>query len=254
MEKRPGKGHEKMIIFGTRAVMEAIDAGKEIEKVLIQKGVSNDLVNELRDKLKHLGIPFAIVPREKLNRVTRKNHQGVICFLSPIRYASLDHIIESAFARGRDPLLIIPDRITDVRNFGSIARTMECLGTDAIVFQNKGNALLGGDAMKASAGALNLLPVCRVENLKKTITQLRESGIRVVGATEKADKMIYEADLRGPLAIIMGSEENGISPEYLKLCDERVKIPMTGKIASLNVSVAAGIIMYEVFRQRSMPV
>ncbi len=254
MEKQSGKGYEKMTIFGIRAVMEAIDAGKEIEKVLLQRGLQNELVQELKARLKKFGIPFSVVPREKLNRITGKNHQGVISFISPIRFASLDHVIESAFASGRDPLLLIPDRITDVRNFGSMARTMECLGADAIVFQNKGNAQLGGDAMKASAGALNLLPVCRVENLKKTITQLRESGIRVVGATEKADKTIYETDLRGPLAVIMGSEENGISHEYLKLCDEKVKIPMSGKIASLNVSVATGIILYEVIRQRSMPI
>ena len=253
MKQDHGEKRKSNFIFGIRAVAEAVDSGQEIEKVFIQQGAANEQVRALKSRLKALGIPFHLVPREKLQRITRKNHQGVICFLSPISFASLDHVVEAAFSQGRDPLLIILDRITDVRNFGSIARTMECLGADALLIQSRGNAMLGGDAMKASAGALNILPVCRVENLKTTIVRLRESGIRVVGATEKTDKLIYETNLTGPLAVIMGSEENGISPEYLKLCDEKVKIPMTGKIASLNVSVATGIIMYEIIRQRALP-
>jgi 23S rRNA (guanosine2251-2'-O)-methyltransferase len=239
-------------IFGTRAVMEAIDAGKDVEKILIQKNLQNDLIKELTDKARALKVPFVRVPIEKLNRISRKNHQGVISYLSPIQFSSLDHVVESAYSNGRDPFIIILDRITDVRNFGAIARTAECIGSDALVIQSRGNALIGGDAMKTSAGALNHLPVCREENLKLTISSLKASGIRVVGCTEKADKLSYESDLRGPIAIIMGSEEDGISPEFLKLCDETVKIPMEGKIESLNVSVSAGIILYETYRQRNL--
>ena len=238
-------------IFGTRAVAEAIDAGKELEKVLIQKNLQNELVKDLISKLKKLKIPFTKVPSEKLNRITRKNHQGVISYVSPIQFLSLDHIIEASYSGGKDPFLVILDRITDVRNLGAIARTMECIGAHAMVLQSKGNALLGGDAMKTSAGALNLLPVCREDNLKKTISFLKESGIRIVGCTEKTHTLVYNADLTGPIAIIMGSEEDGISPEYLKMCDAQVKIPMKGNIESLNVSVSAGIVLYEIQKQRN---
>jgi len=238
-------------IFGTRAVQEAIESGKEVEKILVQKGLQNDLIRELLGKLKDAKIPFNSVPIEKLNKLTRKNHQGVICFISPIQFHSLDHIIESAFSRGKDPFLVILDRITDVRNFGAIARTMECAGADALVIQSKGNAMVGGDAMKTSAGALNILPVCREENLKNIIRTLKETGIRIIGCTEKTEDLIFKADLTGPVAIILGSEEDGISPEYLKLCDQLAKIPMYGKIESLNVSVSAGIILYEALRQRN---
>lgn len=252
MQKNHQEKQGNNFIFGTRTVLEAIDAGKEIEKVFIQKGLQNDLIKELISKMKSLKIPFSQVPLEKINRLTKKNHQGAICFISPIQFSSLDHIIESAYSSAKDPFLVILDRITDVRNFGAIARTMECVGADALVIQSRGNALIGGDAMKTSAGALNMLPVCREENLKECIKNLRASGITIVGCTEKTDKLIYEADLNGPLAIILGSEEDGISPEYLKLCDHLVKIPMAGKIESLNVSVSAGIILYESLRQRSL--
>lgn len=238
-------------IFGTRAVIEAIDADKEIEKILVQRGLQNDLIKELVSKMKSLKIPFSQVPLEKLNRLTRKNHQGIICYISPIQYHSLDHIIETAYSKGKDPFLVILDRITDVRNFGAIARTMECAGADALVIQSRGNALIGADAMKTSAGALNILPVCREENLKNCIRNLKAIGLQIVGCTEKTGSLLYDADLKGPLAIIMGSEEDGISEEYLKLCDAMVKIPIVGKIESLNVSVSAGIVLYEVLRQRS---
>lgn len=239
-------------IFGIRAVLEAIDAGKEIEKILIQKGIQNDQIKELISRAKNLKIPFVNVPLEKLNRLTRKNHQGVICYLSPIQFHSLDHIIESTFSQGKDPFLVILDRITDVRNLGAIARTMECAGADALVIQSKGNAPIGGDAMKTSAGALNMLPVCREENLKNTIKTLKDTGIRIIGCTEKTDQLIYNTDLKGPIAIILGSEEDGISNEYMKLCDHLARIPMKGKIESLNVSVSAGIILYETLRQRNL--
>lgn len=250
MDNHNEKLYGNNFIFGTRAILEAIDAGKEIEKVLIQKGLKNELIIGLTSRMKSLKIPFTQVPRERLNRLTRKNHQGAICFISPIQYSSLDNVIETAYSKGKDPFLVILDRITDVRNFGAVARTMECAGADALVLQSKGNALIGGDAMKTSAGALNILPVCREENLKNTIKSLKAQGIRIIGCTEKTDQMIYDADLTGPLSIIVGSEEDGISPEYLKLCHDLAKIPIKGKIESLNVSVSVGIILYEALRQR----
>lgn len=245
------RGSQSDFIFGTRAVFEAVEAGRDIEKVLVQKDARNDQIRKLIGSLNNRKIPITQVPLEKLNRITRKNHQGVICFLSPIQYASLDHILDAAYSKGQDPLLVVLDRVTDVRNFGAIARTMECAGADAILIQSRGNAMIGADAMKTSAGALNILPVCRVENLKDTILFLKSSGLKIVGCTEKADEDIHEVELSGPLAIIMGSEEDGISPEFLKLCDLKTKIPILGQIESLNVSVSAGVILYEVLRQRA---
>lgn len=244
-------GEEKDMIFGTRAVIEAIKAGKEIESLLLQKDLQNELIKELKETAAEAGITYVKVPVEKLNRVTRKNHQGVVCFLSPITYASLDNIVNEAFAQGRMPLLIILDRITDVRNFGAIARTAECLGVDAIVIPSRGSARINSDAMKTSAGALNFIPVCREPNLKDTLRYLQESGIQVMACTEKAQSEAWNNNLQGPVALLMGSEEDGISPEYLKLADGQLKIPLQGQIASLNVSVATAMCLYEVVRQRS---
>lgn len=240
------------MIYGTRAVMEAIKADRQIERILIQKGVSNELVRELLQLIRSKGLTFTYVPQEKLNRLTTKNHQGVICLLSSVEYASLDNIVHAAYSEGREPFLLILDQITDVRNFGAIARTAECAGIDALIIPEKGNAPITSDAMKTSAGALNHLPVCREKDLKKTITYLRESGIMVVACTEKASKIIYDTTIKGPVALIMGSEEDGISDALLRVADELVKIPMKGEIGSLNVSVAAGIAIYEVVRQKSV--
>jgi len=238
------------MIYGTRAVMEAIKAGRQIERILIQKGISNDLIRELLQVIRSKNLSFSYVPQEKLNRLSTKNHQGVICLLSSVEYASLDNIVHAAFSEGREPFLLLLDQITDVRNFGAIARTAECAGVHALIIPEKGNAPITSDAMKTSAGALNHLPVCREKDLKKTITYLRESGITVIACTEKATKLIYEVDIKGPVALIMGSEEDGISDALLRSADELVKIPMKGEIGSLNVSVAAGIAMYEVVRQK----
>lgn len=238
------------MIYGTRAVMEAILAGKEIEKVMIQAGLKNDLIRELVTTAQAHNVPVVTIPQEKLKRLTTKNHQGVICILSSVSYASLDNVIDRAYSEGREPFLLILDRITDVRNFGAIARTAECAGMDAIVIAEKGNAPVTSDAMKTSAGALNHLPVCREKDLKVTLQFLRDNGIRIVACTEKTEKEIYDADLRGPLAIVMGSEEDGVSDFILRSADDLAKIPMRGKIGSLNVSVAAGIAIYEVIRQR----
>lgn len=239
------------MIYGTRAVIEAIRAGKEIEKVMIQSGVANDLTKELIATAREHQVPYTFVPAEKLKRFTTKNHQGVICILSSVTYASLDNVIDRAYSEGREPFLLILDRITDVRNFGGIARTAECAGVDAIIIPEKGNAPITGDAMKTSAGALNHLAVCREKDLKATLRYLRESGVRVIACTEKGKEDIFKAPLTGPLALIMGSEEDGISEPLLRGADELVKIPMKGKIGSLNVSVASGIAIYAVVRARA---
>lgn len=238
------------MIYGTRAVMEAILAGKTIERILIQSGLANDLIKELIHTAKSHKVQINYVPAEKLKRMSAKNHQGVICIVSSVSYASLDNIIDKAFSEGREPFLLLLDRVTDVRNFGAIARTAECAGIDAIVIAEKGNAPIGSDAMKTSAGALNHIAVCRERDLKRTIQLLHDSGIRVIACTEKTNKNLYEVNLAGPVALIMGSEEDGISDELLRSADELAKIPLKGKIGSLNVSVAAGVAMYEVVRQR----
>lgn len=239
------------MIYGTRAVIEAIKAGRQIEKILIQSGLGNELVRELITVAKQHEVPFTYVPQEKLNRMSSKNHQGVICMLSAITYASLNDIIDFAYSQGREPFILILDRVTDVRNFGAIARTAECAGVDCIVIGDKGNAPITSDAMKTSAGALSYLPVCREKDLKKTITFLHDNGIMVVACTEKASKNVYDIEFTQPVALIMGSEEDGISDTLLRDADELAKIPQKGKIESLNVSVAAGVVMYEVVRQKS---
>jgi 23S rRNA (guanosine2251-2'-O)-methyltransferase len=237
-------------IYGTRAVIEAIRAGKEIEKIMIQSGLSNDLLKELIALAREHKVPYTFVPQEKLKRFTSKNHQGVICLLSAVTYASLDNLVDRAYTEGREPFFLILDRVTDVRNFGAIARTAECAGVDGIIIGDKGNAPITSDAMKTSAGALNHLPVCREKDLKQTIRFLRDSGIRIIACTEKTNQSIFDTPMNGPIAIIMGSEEDGISDTLLREADELVRIPMRGKIESLNVSVAAGIALYEAIRNR----
>jgi len=238
------------MIYGTRAVIEAIRAGKQIEKIMIQSGLSNDLIKELINEAKAHKAPYTFVPQEKLKRMSAKNHQGVICLLSAVSYVSLDNVIHKAYSEGRDPFLLILDRITDVRNFGAIARTAECAGVDGIVIEDKGSAPVTSDAMKTSAGALNYLAVSREHDMRKTISLIRENGIKIFACTEKAKKNIHEADFSGPVALIMGSEENGISDQLLREADELVAIPMFGQIGSLNVSVASAIAVYEVVRAR----
>ncbi len=237
------------MIYGTRAVMEAILAGKEIDKIMVQSGLNNDLIKELITVARAHNVPFTFVPAEKLKRLSSKNHQGVICKLSAVTYASLENIIHFVFSEGREPFLLLLDRVTDVRNFGAIVRTAECAGVDAIVISEKGNAPITSDAMKTSAGALNHVPVCREKDLKKTIKFLQESGIRVVACTEKAEKTVFDIEFKGPSALLMGSEEDGISDVLIREVDELAQIPLKGKIGSLNVSVAAGVAIYEVVRQ-----
>ncbi|MBK7653273.1 MAG: 23S rRNA (guanosine(2251)-2'-O)-methyltransferase RlmB [Flammeovirgaceae bacterium] len=239
------------MIFGTRAVMEAIKAKREIEKIFIQAGLNNDLIKELIQTAKTNSVPFTFVPQEKLNRLSSKNHQGVICQLAAVQYANLENIIDKAYQEGREPFLLIVDRVTDVRNFGAVARTAECAGLDAIIMGDSGNAPLTADAMKTSAGALSHLPVCRVKDMKQTIRFLKDNGGTNCSLYRKASMVLYELNLNVPIALILGSEEDGISPQLLKEADHLAKIPMTGKISSLNVSVAAGISIYEAIRQKN---
>lgn len=237
-------------IFGIRAVIEAIEAGKEIDKILIRKDLNGELANELFTKIREHRIYSKRVPVEKINRITRKNHQGVVAILSAVTYDSLFNLVPTLYEDGVVPFLIILDGITDVRNFGAIARTCECAGADAIVIPLHGSVSVSGDAMKTSAGALNYLPVCRERSIAGAVKFLKNNGYHIVAASEKADINFTEADYNQPLAIVMGAEDVGISEEVLRLCDTFVSIPQFGKIGSLNVSVAAGVMMYEVVRQR----
>ena len=238
------------MIFGARAVIEAIQAGKEIDKVLIKKDIQSDLSKELLAALKDTFIPVQRVPVERINRITKKNHQGVIAFISPITYQRTEDIVPFLFEQDKNPLLIMLDGLTDVRNFGAIARTCECAGVDAIIIPNKNSVSVNADAIKTSAGALHTLPVCREANLRNTIKFLKDSGFKIIAATEKGDYDYTKADYEGPTCIIMGAEDTGVSYDNLALCDEWVKIPMLGTIESLNVSVAAGVLIYEAIKQR----
>lgn len=241
----------KDLLIGTRPLIEAIQAGKQIDKVLIQKGLKGSTFQELFPLLKEHDIQQQSVPIEKLNRITKKNHQGVIAFVSPVDFVSVEEVVARTYEAGEDPLLMILDRVTDVRNFGAIARTAECTGVQGIIVPTRGSAPVNFDALKTSAGALNHISICKEDNLKETINYLKNSGLTVVACSEKGQDTAYQVDLKGPLAIIMGSEENGVSPEYLKLCDKVVQLPMKGKIGSLNVSVAAGALLFEVLRQNN---
>ncbi len=244
------KKEKSNFIFGTRTAIEAIRAGKEVDKIFIQKGLNNELFAELRKLIADGNIPHQFVPIEKLDRITGKNHQGVICFLSEITFHNIENLLPGIYEKGTVPLLLILDKVTDVRNFGAICRTAECSGVNAIIIPTRGSAQINADAVKTSAGALQLIPVCREENLKNTIIFLKESGVQIVACTEKTDDYYYSLDFTQPTAIIMGSEEDGISGEYLKLCDHKAKIPLLGEIQSLNVSVACGVLLYEVVKQR----
>ena len=237
-------------IFGIRAINEAILSGKEIEKVLIRKGLDGELFKEMFALLRKCEIPYQFVPVEKIDRVSRKNHQGVIAYISQVVYQDIEQLMPGIFEDGKNPLILILDKVSDVRNFGAIARSAECAGVDAIVIPSRGSAQINADAVKTSAGALHKIPVCRAMNLKDVITFLKESGLRVFGATEKASDFHFDADFKNPVALIMGSEDEGISPEYLKMCDQHVKIPIQGEIASLNVSAAASVLLFEAVRQR----
>ena len=242
---------EKNFVFGIRAIIEAIEAGKTIDKLFIQKGLHNDLFAELWKLVRLKRINYKHVPLEKINRLTRKNHQGVFAFISPIDFHNIEDVVPALYEQGKNPLILVLDRITDVRNFGAIARTAECAGVDAIVIPEQNAAAINADAIKTSAGALHKITVCRTWNLKLALQFMKDSGIQLIACTQKTQDNMYNPDYTPPTAIIMGSEEDGVSAEFLKICDAKAKIPMHGKIASLNVSVATGVILYELIRQRN---
>ena len=237
-------------IFGIRAVIEAIQSGKEIDKLLIKKDINGELISELFALVKEMHIPVQRVPIEKINRITRKNHQGVIAFLSAVTYYKLDDVVPVFYEEGLNPFVVVLDGITDVRNFGAIARTCDCAGVNAIVIPEKNSVSVNADAVKISAGALNYVPVCREKNLVNAVKTLHNSGYKVIGASEKSSVNYTKVDYTGPVALILGAEDKGISKDLLKLCDNFVSIPEFGNINSLNVSVAGGVMMYEVVRQR----
>lgn len=245
---------EKEMIFGIRAVMEAVEAGKDIDKVLVKRELSGDLFLELQQLLRTYEIPLQKVPLERIDRITRKNHQGVIAFTSAVTYQKLEDIVPMLYEEGKNPLIVVLDGVTDVRNFGAIARTCEVAGVHAIVIPARGSVTVNADAIKTSAGALHTIPVCREQNLKDAIVFLKNSGIKVVAATEKAPRFYTESDLSVPTAIVMGAEDTGVATDNLRVCDELLKIPQSGTIQSLNVSVAAGVLIYEVVRQRNLAI
>ncbi|MCQ2084157.1 MAG: 23S rRNA (guanosine(2251)-2'-O)-methyltransferase RlmB [Bacteroidaceae bacterium] len=242
---------EDEMIFGIRAVIEAIEAGKDIDRLLIKKDLQGDLSRELFAAMKGLDIPVQRVPIEKLNRITRKNHQGVIAFTTQISYQHVSDLVPTIFEQGRDPFFVLLDGVTDVRNFGAIARTCECAGVDAIIIPSKNSVSVNADAIKTSAGALHTLPVCRENQISQTLKYLKNCGIRIAAATEKGDLDYTKGNYSGPVCLVMGAEDKGIPQEHLALCDEWVRIPILGHIQSLNVSVAAGVLIYEIVKQRT---
>lgn len=238
------------MIFGIRSVIEAINAGKDIDKVIIKKDLQGDLYKELMEALKGRIIPIQRVPIERLNRITRKNHQGVIAYISAVTYHKLEDIIPFLYEQGKEPFIVLLDGVTDVRNFGAIARSCECAGVDAIVIPARDSVSVNADAMKTSAGALNVLPVCKEPDLNKAIRFLRNSGVKVYASNEKGSVNYSQVHYEGPVAIVMGSEDKGVSNENLRISDEIISIPQFGTIGSLNVSAAASVLIYEVVRQR----
>ena len=238
------------IIFGIRAIIEAIQAGNEVDKVFIQKDLAGELMKDLMKVMKRAGVNFSYVPVEKLNRLTPNNHQGAVATISPIGFQELETLVEKILETNSKPLFLILDQISDARNFGAIIRTAECSGVHGIIIQKSGAAPVNGDTVKTSAGAVFNIPICKVEHIKDAIFYLQGSGIKTVAATEKTDQNIYDISLNEPVAIIMGSEDRGINPSVLKIVDEKAKLPMFGSIGSLNVSVACGAFLYEAVRQR----
>lgn len=237
-------------IYGIHAVTEAIEAGKDIDKILLSKTLNNDTAQEIINRAKALRVPVQRVPVQKIDRITRRNHQGVLAMMAAVTYYHVEDLVPQLFDEGENPFFVVLDGVTDVRNFGAVARTCECAGVSAIVIPDRESVSVNADAVKTSAGALNHLPVCREHNLVAAVKMLRDSGFKIVGTSDKNSMPYTQGDYTGPLAIVLGAEDKGISPEIMKLCDTRVLIPEFGHINSLNVSVAGGIMIYEVVRQR----
>ncbi|MBP1839012.1 23S rRNA (guanosine(2251)-2'-O)-methyltransferase RlmB [Formosa algae] len=237
-------------IFGIRAVIEAIQSGENIDKVFVQKGLKGELSHELESVLRKQRINFSYVPVEKLNKLTSKNHQGVVAQIAPITFWDIEELVTKVTESGKTPLFLLLDQLSDVRNFGAIIRTAECTGVDGIIIQKKGGAPVNGDTIKTSAGAVFKMPICKVDHIKDAMFYMQASGIKVIAATEKTEDLMYDVSFTEPCAIIMGSEGKGINPSVLKLVDAKAKLPLLGEIGSLNVSVACGAFLYEALRQR----
>jgi len=243
-------GGQKSFIYGLRAIMEAMDSGTPIDKILIRKGLKGALFQEFFDQVRTLQVPFQYVPARKLDGITRKNHQGVVAFLSPITFGRIEDLLPGLYESGKTPFLLLLDGLTDVRNFGAILRTAECAGVDGVVIPTRNFARINEDAAKTSAGALYRIPVCRAAKMASAIEYIRQSGVKVVGVTEKTQHYYDQVVFDGPVALVLGSEDAGISPAIMDQLDAKVRIPLAGEIESLNVSVAAGVVAYEVVRQR----
>ncbi len=237
-------------LYGIRATLEALQGGKEVTKVIMKKGIRGELFSDLYQAAKMAQVPIQLVPNEYFSKFPGKNHQGVISFISPIEFQHAEEILTQVFERGEIPFVLVLDKVSDVRNFGAICRTAECSGVHMIIIPSKGAASVNADSMKTSAGALHHIPVCRETDLKKTLRMLKSNGLQIFGASEKSESLYYEQNFDHPLAIIMGAEDKGIAFEYRALCDAELRIPIMGRIDSLNVSVAAGILCYEVVKQR----
>jgi len=240
------------LIFGLHAVHEMLLEGTNIDQILIKKASDHEMIREIIFLARKNGVTVKTVPIEKLNRITKKNHQGVIAFTSPVEFINIENIIPSLYENGRTPLIVILDRVSDVRNFGAIVRSCECFGVDAIIVPQKGAAQISEDAAKTSAGALYKIPICKVKSLSTSVEFLKQSGIKVVSVAEKFEKQTFKTDLTVPTAIILGAEDTGIQPKLIEMSDENMIIPMLGEISSLNVSVAAGISLYEAIKQRAL--
>src|ERR1700739_929050 len=238
------------MIFGLHPVIEAIESGKELEKVFVQNNLQGPLSKELLFLLRQHKIHFQYVPLEKLPRLTGKNHQGVIAYMAEVTYHKAENLLPGIFEAGKTPLFVLLDQITDVRNLGAIIRTAECAGADAVIVQQKGSAQINEETMKASAGALNLLPICREKDIAQTMQFLIDGGLQAVACTEKGEYFYTSIDYTVPTVLVLGSEGSGISKEILRLCDKQVRIPLMGKIESLNVSVSTAVVLYEAVRQR----
>ncbi|MCQ2959749.1 MAG: 23S rRNA (guanosine(2251)-2'-O)-methyltransferase RlmB [Bacteroidales bacterium] len=241
--------HQEMI-YGCHAILEALQECKPIDQILIKKQSDNEQIREIIFRARKQNVTIKSVPIEKLNKLTRKAHQGIIAFMSPIEFQDIEQIVPSIFEKGGNPFFVILDQVCDVRNFGAITRTCECMGVDAIIVPQKGSAQIGADAIKTSAGALFKIPICKVRSLKGAVAFLQESGIQVVCVSEKFSENCYDADLTQPIALVFGAEENGIESSIIEMANSSIKIPMQGEISSLNVSAATAMCVYEVCRQR----
>lgn len=237
-------------LFGMHPVLEAVKAGKKFDKVLLKQGLEGAQFRELMELLKINEIPFQFVPAERLGRTVKGAHQGVLAYISQIDYVGIEQLVDNALGRSENPIIVILDGVSDVRNLGAVARSLECAGGQGIIVPAKGGAAINADAVKASAGALLRMDTCKVPNLRVAAYYLKQSGFKLIAATEKTDRLIYDVDMTGPVAIVMGSEGKGISQAMLELSDEKAAVPMEGEITSLNVSVASAVVMYEAVRQR----